>query len=201
VVDDGSDDDTADTARAAGARVLQLHENLGIGGAVQAGYMWAVSVGAEVVLRVDGDGQHDVREARALVDLVSADEADIVIGSRFLETDTSSFRSTTMRRVGIRVFSRLVHILTRQRITDPTSGFRCVSAGAARYSAGRHPHDFPEIESLVHYHRAGFRIREVPVHMRARADGASSIRGFRSAYYTAKVLLALFVLAIEKREQ
>lgn len=201
VVDDGSTDDTRGAAQSAGAEVLSLCENVGIGGAVQAGYMWSVRAGADVVLRIDGDGQHDPEQARPLVEAVRSGAADVAIGSRFLEAMPSAFRSTPMRRLGIRLFSFLVTGFIGQRITDPTSGLRCVNAATARISASHLPHDFPEIESLVQYHRSGLRIVEMPARMRARADGKSSISGFGSAFYVAKVLLALFVLAIERRSE
>lgn len=201
VIDDGSTDGTRRAAAMAGASVLSLCENVGIGGAVQAGYMWAVRADADVVLRIDGDGQHDPLEAKTLVEAVVSGDADVAVGSRFLDSASSAFRSTALRRVGIRLFSRILGALIGQKVTDPTSGLRCVNGATARFSASHHPHDFPEIESLVHYHREGLRIVEFPVDMRARVEGRSSISGLRSAYYVAKVSLALFVLAIERRRK
>ncbi|MBT8207979.1 MAG: glycosyltransferase family 2 protein [Acidimicrobiia bacterium] len=200
VIDDGSTDSTASEAQLVGAQVLKLPHNLGIGGAVQAGYRWATVNDFDVVLRLDGDGQHDPAEGPALIQPILDGEADVTIGSRFVLDQTDQHRPPFFRRVGIAVFSKLVSLLVKASVSDTTSGYRCVTKEVAQYSALYHPHDFPEVESIVHYHRAGFRILEVPVLMRDRLHGTSTINGLKSYYYAFKVLLALGLLSIEDQE-
>ncbi|NIA24029.1 MAG: glycosyltransferase [Gammaproteobacteria bacterium] len=198
VVCDGSTDTTALAAARAGAAVLVLPLNLGIGGAVQAGYRWATLHDYDVVLRLDADGQHDPAWADALVQPILSGEADVTIGSRFVKRLQGNHQPPPLRRLGILLFSRVVSAMTHQPILDPTSGFRCVNQRAAAFSARSHPYDFPEVESVVHYAQAGFKIVEVPVVMRDRSHGTSTITGFRAAYYAVKVLLALAVLTFGK---
>jgi glycosyltransferase involved in cell wall biosynthesis len=191
VVDDGSHDRTAAVAGAAGARVVRLPFSLGIGGAVQTGFRYALEHGFQLAVRLDGDGQHDPRELPRLLEPVLAGEADIVVGSRF--ASGSGYRAPLARSLGIRLFSRLVSRLVRQRVTDTTSGFQALNRRAIALFAADYPHDYPEVEATVMVFRHRLRLREVPVGMRARAAGTSSITGFASVYYMAKVLLALFV--------
>jgi len=193
VVDDGSVDRTAEHAQAAGARVLRLPFNLGIGGAMQTGFRYAHEHGYDVAVQVDGDGQHDPRELPKILAPVVAGEADLVVGSRFGGDGATAFRSTAPRRVGIRVFAWTVSRIIHQRVTDTTSGFRAVGRDGIRLFAADYPHDYPEVEATVMVAKAKLRLREVPVAMRERAGGRSSITALRSVYYMAKVLLALFV--------
>jgi len=191
VVDDGSSDATAACAEAAGARVLRLPLNLGIGGAVQAGYMYALDRGYDIAVQVDGDGQHDAAELGRLLEPVLAGQADLAIGTRF--SGIREYRAPLARRVGIGLFATLVSLRVRQRMTDTTSGFRAVNRRGIRLFAVDYPHDYPEVESVVTAARGNLRVCEVPVFMRPRAAGRSSITTFRSLYYVVKVLLALFV--------
>jgi glycosyltransferase involved in cell wall biosynthesis len=191
VVDDGSTDATAALAEAAGARVLRLPINLGIGGAVQAGYLYAFEHGFDLAVQIDGDGQHDARELRRLFEPILAGRADMAIGTRFAGTRT--YRAPLARRIGIGLFATLVSLRVRQRMTDTTSGFRAVSRRGIRLFAADYPHDYPEVESVVTAARGHLRVCEVPVAMRQRVGGQSSITTFRSFYYVVKVLLALFV--------
>ena len=193
VIDDGSPDRTAQVARAAGAHVLRLPFNLGIGGAVQTGFRYAYENGFELAVRVDGDGQHDPAQLSAVVDPVIRGDADIVVGSRYLGRGGEGYRSTAPRRIGIRILAGVVSLLTRQRITDPTSGFQALNRKAITLFAVDYPHDYPEVEALVLLQRHRLRLNEVPIAMRPRAGGRSSIRTLHSAYYMVKVLLALFV--------
>jgi glycosyltransferase involved in cell wall biosynthesis len=191
VVDDGSTDATSALADAAGARVLRLPINLGIGGAVQAGYLYAFEHGFDLAVQVDGDGQHDARELGRLLEPLLAGRADLAIGTRF--AGPRSYRAPLARRIGIGLFAALVSLRVRQRMTDTTSGFRAVNRRGIRLFAADYPHDYPEVESVVTAARGDLRFCEVPVEMRQRAGGKSSITTFRSFYYVVKVLLALFV--------
>jgi glycosyltransferase involved in cell wall biosynthesis len=192
VIDDGSEDATADTAAAAGAVVVRLPFNLGIGGAVQTGFKYALEHGYDTVIRLDGDGQHDPQEIPQLLGPLARDEADVVVGSRFAD-GLGDYRPPFARRAGIRWFAHLVSLLTRQKLTDTTSGFQAVNARAIRLFAADYPHDYPEVEAAVMVVRHQLRIVEVPARMRGRETGASSITAVRSLYYAVKVTLALFI--------
>lgn len=192
VVDDGSVDRTATLAAEAGAGVVSLPFNLGIGGAVQTGFKYALAAGFELAVRLDGDGQHDPRELPRLIEPVVAGEADIAVGSRFAGDD-GRYRGPLARRLGIRLFARVVSLLVGQRVTDTTSGFQALNRRAISLFAGDYPHDYPEVEATVMVHRHRLRLVEVPVRMRERSAGTSSITAPRSVYYMAKVLLALLI--------
>jgi len=191
VVSDGSADATSEVARAHGAHVVTLPFNLGIGGAVQTGFRYAWENGYELAVRCDGDGQHDPSELPKVLAPVVAGDADIVVGTRFGGDD--SFRSTAARRIGIRMLAAIVSLIARQRVTDTTSGFQALNRRALGLFAADYPHDYPEVEGMVMTIKHQLRLQEVPVRMREREHGSSSITAFRSIYYMAKVLLALFV--------
>lgn len=194
VIDDGSTDGTAAVATTAGAIVLRHPFNLGIGGAMQSGYTFAYENGYSIAVQVDGDGQHDARHiADLLRHLRDNPQLDMVTGSRFLAADGEGFRSSATRRLGIRIFSRVISVVTRQRVTDPTSGFRMGSRRAIELFARDYPHDFPEVEAILMMHAHRLRSVEIPVTMRSRTAGVSSINPTRSAYYMVKVLLAIFI--------
>jgi len=194
VVDDGSTDETAQRARAAGARVLRMPFNLGIGGAVQAGYQFAREHGYDYAVQVDGDGQHDAREIGRLLEFMRArPEYHMVTGSRFLQITEGNHRSTRSRRLGIALFARVLSGITGQTVTDPTSGFRMVSRHGIDLFARDYPHDYPEVEAVLMIHAHALRSAELPVRMRERNGGVSSINASRSFYYMVKVLLAIFV--------
>ncbi|MHC4861325.1 MAG: glycosyltransferase family 2 protein [Planctomycetota bacterium] len=192
VVDDASDDDTAGVAREAGAVVLRLPANLGIGGAVQTGLRYALARGARAAVQVDGDGQHPAESLESLVRPILEDEADVVIGSRFLTE--GGYRSSVPRRAGIGVLSTALRLLTGKRFSDPTSGYRAMGRRVIELFAEDYPEDYPEPEALlVLVRKLGARIVEVPVEMRPRQGGRSSIRGPISLFYMAKVLTAVLV--------
>ncbi len=194
VVSDGSTDATATRARAAGAEVLVLPFNLGIGGAVQAGYVYAVENGYGVAVQVDADGQHDPRSLRVLEEhLERHPEIDMVVGSRFLAERADGYASTRSRRVGIALFARILSAIVGRSVTDPTSGLRMTNRRGTELFARDYPHDYPEVEAILMVHAHRLRSAEVPVAMRERAAGTSSINRSRSAYYMIKVLLALFI--------
>ncbi len=192
VVSDGSTDATAEVARAHGAHVVKLPFNLGIGGAVQTGFRYAWENGYELAVRCDGDGQHDPAELPKVLAPVIAGDADIVVGSRFA-ADTDGYRSSRTRRVGIHLLAWVVSRIVGQRVTDTTSGFQALNREGIALFARDYPHDYPEVEATVMVFRHRLRLREVPVTMRERDGGRSSITTLRSVYYMVKVLLAIFV--------
>jgi len=192
VVDDGSTDDTSRVAAELGWTVLRLPVNLGIGGAVQAGYLWAREHGHDVAVQIDGDGQHDPAYLEALLAPVKTGDADVVIGSRFLSE--GGFRSTAVRRAGIRYLSWFLRLRCGARITDTTSGFRAAGRSAIELFARYYPSDYPEPEAIALAKRAGLRLAEVPVRMTERTHGQSSITALRTIYYLVKVSLALVLL-------
>jgi glycosyltransferase involved in cell wall biosynthesis len=199
VVDDGSTDDTAEMAELAGARVLKLPFNLGIGGAVQAGFMFAHDRHYEFMAQVDGDGQHEPGELEKLVAEMSiAPRPDMVCGSRFL-SDEYHYPAPVSRRTGIHVFATLLSWIVRGRISDPTSGFRLYNRRAIELFAHDYPHDYPEVEAVLMLHHHRLRMRETPVRMYTRSGGVSSISSGKSAYYMVKVMLALFVGLARRR--
>jgi len=196
VVNDGSTDETSAKARASGASaVIDLPCNLGIGGAVQTGFLYAVREGYEAAFQFDGDGQHLAGEVDRIIGPIRAGEADVVIGSRFL-APTGGFRSTAGRRAGIKIFEWVNSILIGRRITDNTSGFRAYNRTALDFLSKHYPSDYPEPEAVILLGRNGFRLKEVPVEMAERTAGTSSITAFRSVYYMIKVLLAVFMTAL-----
>jgi hypothetical protein len=192
VVDDGSGDRTAEVAAAKGARVLRLPFNLGIGGAVQTGFRFAFENDYDLAVRVDGDGQHDPAQLGRILEPVLAGDADIAVGSRFTSGE-GGYRSSRPRRLGIRVLAWTVSRIVGQRVTDTTSGFQALNRRGIELFAHDYPHDYPEVEATVMVFRHRLRLCEVPVTMRERGGGSSSITAIRSVYYMAKVLLAIFV--------
>jgi glycosyltransferase involved in cell wall biosynthesis len=194
VVDDGSTDDTAAVALAAGARVVCHPFNLGIGGAVQSGYQYALDHAYDVAVQVDGDGQHDARHIPELLARLRANpDLNMVTGSRFLAFDGHGYRSSAPRRLGIRIFSGVLSAVCGRRVTDPTSGFRMTDRRGIELFARDYPHDYPEVEAVLMCHAHRLSSEEMPVRMRARQTGRSSIGSSQSVYYMVKVLLAVFV--------
>jgi glycosyltransferase involved in cell wall biosynthesis len=199
VIDDGSLDNTAAEAEASGAVVVRHPFNLGIGGAMQSGFKYALRNGYDVAAQVDGDGQHKPAHLPDLLAKLhtSGDEADMVCGSRF--RGDPGYRVPIGRRIGNLIFSVVLTAITRRRITDPTSGFRITNRRGIELFARDYPHDYPEVEAIVMLHAHRLRIHEVPVRMNARGFGKSSIDYPRSAFYMAKVLLALFIGLVRRR--
>jgi glycosyltransferase involved in cell wall biosynthesis len=191
VVNDGSRDSTSRTARGMGVKVLDLPYNLGIGGAVQAGYLYALKNGHDVAVQFDGDGQHCACEIKKLFGRLEEGKADLVVGSRFLAP--GDYKAPVLRRLGIGIFSIVLSRILSMKITDSTSGFRAANRRVIEFFARIYPDDYPEVESLVLLHKINMRIEEVPVVMRGRTGGKSSITPIRSVYYMAKVLMAIFI--------
>lgn len=196
VVNDGSTDRTLEICLNNGFNVLNLPQNLGIGGAVQAGHKFAKEHGYDIDIQLDGDGQHDPRYLDSLVEEI-LNGADLVIGSRFLEK-SSGFRSTLLRRVGISWLSLWLLLLTRTRVTDPTSGFRACGPRAIELFCQTYPIDYPEPDSIATVLRYGLSVKETPVIMRERQGGSSSIGGFSSIYYMIKVTLAIWIACMTR---
>ena len=198
IVNDGSTDETQEIVRRLGVNELTLPVNLGIGGAVQAGYRYAQERCYDYAVQFDGDGQHNARYIRDLLRPLEAGEADFAVGSRFLEKN--SFQSTGLRRMGIRFLSRLIHALCGIHVNDATSGMRAVNAEMIRFFAAHYAQDYPEPESVLAAGRHGARIAEVPVRMRERQGGESTITPARAVYYMIKVSLALLLYSEVKEE-
>jgi hypothetical protein len=199
VIDDGSTDDTAALAELAGARVVRLPFNLGIGGAVQTGFVFARERGYDFMAQVDGDGQHEPAELDRLIGAMNGSGAvDMVCGSRFLTRDRQ-YPAPISRRTGIHVFAALLSMIVEGRVSDPTSGFRLYNRRAIELFARDYPHDYPEVEAVLMIHHNRLRMTEVPVRMYARGGGVSSISSGKSAYYMLKVLLALVVGLARRR--
>jgi len=189
VVSDGSTDKTSEKACLAGADVAELPFNLGIGGAMQTGYLYAKEKGFDIAVQVDADGQHDPKFIRTLIQPVIMGEADMCIGSRYM--GKTNYKSSFLRRAGMVFFSALVRTITGNSYKDTTSGFRAVNSRIIDYFAKTYPVDYPEVDVLVKLHKKGFRISEVPVEMRKRYAGRSSITPARSVYYMLKVSLSV----------
>lgn len=191
VINDGSIDNTARAAKEAGAHVIDLPINLGIGGAVQTGFLYAYQMGYDVAIQVDGDGQHDSKDLSKLITAIESGQADIIIGSRFVEK--SNYRPSITRNLGINFFSKLVSILVRYNITDTTSGYRCINRKTIDLFTKYYPMDYPEVETIVYAHKMGLSIKEIPVEMNPRLSGKSSISLIDGLYYLIKVTMMLLI--------
>ena len=200
VIDDGSDDDTGSKAAQAGAHIVRTPYNLGIGGAVQTGFIYARDRGYAQMVQIDGDGQHKPAAVELLQAAMTESGADMICGSRFL-SDDYSYPAPISRRTGIHIFAFLLSTFLRQRITDPTSGFRLYNRRAIELFASDYPHDYPEVEVVMMLHQHRLKMKEVPVKMNLREEGVSSISTSKSAYYMVKVLLALFVGLLRTRDR
>ena len=178
--------------------MVSLPFNLGIGAAVQTGFQYAQRYGYDIAVQIDGDGQHDAAYLEKIISPILHDEADMVVGSRFLEKN-EGFQSSFSRRLGINFFVQLINVLTGVKVNDPTSGFRAYNKKMIALFSKYYPHDFPEPEAIVVAQQEGGRILEVPVSMRAREAGSSSIRYFKTLYYMVKVTLAILLHMIRQR--
>jgi glycosyltransferase involved in cell wall biosynthesis len=191
VINDGSSDRTGEIAAANGAFVLAMPYNVGIGAAVQAGFQYAARHGYAVAVQNDGDGQHPPDEIVALVHALTTSDADVMIGSRYIED--RGYRTPAMRRIGIVILAQIISRIVGWRVTDPTSGFRASNRRAIEICAQDYPHDYPEPEAIVLLHRRGLRLREMPATMRERSGGQSSITPLKSGYYMVKVIMAILI--------
>ncbi|MCD8363223.1 MAG: glycosyltransferase family 2 protein [Lachnospiraceae bacterium] len=196
IVNDCSTDATLRLCREHNLNHVNLSVNLGIGGAVQTGYLYGIQNGYDLAVQFDGDGQHDAAYLPRMADELIRTGSDMVIGSRFIEKE--GFQSSGLRRIGIRYFSRMIRLLTGVRVTDPTSGMRMVNRDVMAVYANNYPKDYPEPESVVAILRMGKKVTEIPVVMRERREGDSSIGGVISVYYMIKVTLAILMECLRK---
>jgi len=198
VVNDGSPDGTSEAARNAGAIVLDLPCNLGIGGAVQTAFLYALERGYDAMVRLDGDGQHEPGDIARVLEPILQGTAEAAIGSRFLgETE---YRPPVLRMMGIRFFRVLVNLFTGYRVTDPTSGFFAINRRLMEFYSAQYPSDYPEVDSYILMHRLKARAVEVPARMYEREEGKSSITPFRAIYYMVKVTLSFLINCIRRFE-
>lgn len=196
VINDCSTDRTKEICEEHGFHYVDLPINLGIGGAVQTGYKYAWENGYDMAVQVDGDGQHDPEFLELMAGYLETHQVDMVIGSRFIEKQ--GFQSSGMRRIGIRFFSGLIRLMTGKTITDPTSGLRMAGRNVIELFSKDYPRDYPEPESVVAILRKGLKVAEVPVIMREREGGVSSISMKKSVYYMVKVTLAILIERIRR---
>ncbi|MDP4180102.1 MAG: glycosyltransferase family 2 protein [Bacillota bacterium] len=194
VVDDGSKDKTSIIAKESGAKVLKLPFNLGIGGAMQTGYLYAKKNNYDVAIQLDGDGQHDPLYLGDLITPLLDGRSDMIIGSRYVAK--TEYQSNVSRRIGMIFFSTLVTLLTGNPIKDTTSGFRAVNRKIIDYFADNYPSDYPEVDVLIRLHKKKFKVMEVPVEMKERQGGTSSITPLKSIYYVIKVSIVLLINSI-----
>lgn len=198
VINDGSTDNTLDICRKNNIPVVPLVHNLGIGGAVQTGYKYAYENDYDIALQYDGDGQHDVSYVKNIVEPINRGEADVVIGSRFIEKGASDFQSSSARRAGIKIISTAIRIVTGKKLYDVTSGFRAANKIVIADFAKSYPIDYPEPITNTELLKKNYNVKEVPVSMKERAGGVSSINSWKSIYFMINVVLSVFVVGIRR---
>jgi glycosyltransferase involved in cell wall biosynthesis len=198
VVSDCSTDRTSEVATRAGADVVDLPCNLGYGGAVQAGFKYALAQGHDFIVQMDADGQHDAKSAVSLLEPIVRGEADVAIGSRF--TGKANYPIPLPRRLGMALFGAIVTFVTRRRFSDPTSGFQAMNARVLRFFArDNYPSDFPDADTIILLVLAGFRVREVPVVMQARTAGTSMHSNLKAFYYVSKMMLSILMVLLRRK--
>jgi len=198
VVNDGSRDRTSEIVKKLGPKVIDLPYNLGIGGAMQVGFLHALGENYDAAVQFDGDGQHRADQIKKILGPWESDGVDLVVGSRFLSDE--GFTSSVQRRIGAKILSHVVSTIIARQITDTTSGFRLYGKKAIAFFSDYYPEDYPEVEALILAHKKGLRMEEVPSRLGPRTAGKSSITVPRAAYYMVKVLLAIFVDLLKKIE-
>lgn len=191
IINDCSRDNTAEICKEHGFNFISLPINLGIGGGMQTGYRYAVANGYDIAIQFDGDGQHNAEYIKDLIKPIEEGEADLVIGSRFINKE--GFQTSFMRRFGINVLGGVLRLCGKVKITDATSGFRAASKPVIEFFSNYYAQDYPEPEAIIASSVSGFRIKEVPVIMNERTAGVSSINTFKSMYYMIKVTLAILI--------
>ncbi len=198
IINDGSTDNTLEILENNHFNYLNLPANLGIGGAVQTGYKYALYNNYDIAIQFDGDGQHNIEYISQLIQQIEASN-DLVIGSRFLDNLTG-FKSTKTRRVGIKLLSNLIKLCTGKKITDPTSGFRACNKKIIELFSMNYPYDYPEPDTIVKVIKKGFNVKEIPVIMNEREQGKSSINMLKSVYYMIKVSLSIIISSFSNKE-
>ena len=198
VINDGSKDKTEEICRENNILYISLVHNLGIGGAVQTGYKYALKHNYDIAVQFDGDGQHDVNYVKNIIDPIINRECDMVIGSRFIDKNSSEFKSSFSRRIGIKLISFFIKLTTRKKIYDTTSGFRAVNKEIIKRFSVSYPTEYPEPVSTTELLKCGYKVKEVPVSMNERIGGVSSIRAWKSAYYMMNVILSIFIVGIRR---
>ena len=200
VINDGSKDKTEEICVKNRLPHINLIHNLGIGGAVQTGYKYAYENNYDIAIQFDGDGQHDVTYVPKIIEPILKGETNMVIGSRFVDKNSSEFKSSGARRMGIRLISFFIKLVTKKKVYDTTSGFRAVDKSLIEYFARNYPVEYPEPVSTTQILKEGFSITEVPVSMNEREEGVSSIRAWKSVYYMINVILSILVVGIGGRK-
>lgn len=201
VINDGSTDNTEKILIENNIKHIKLINNLGIGGAVQTGYKYAYENGFDIAIQFDGDGQHDINYVPNICEPILNGQADMVIGTRYLDKSSSKFQSTFMRRLGSSIISTFIKVFAGKKITDPTSGFRAVNKKVIEEFAKEYPKEYPEPESTVSLLVNGYKVEETPVSMNERTGGTSSIRLWKSVDYMVKVVLAIIIDSISLKRR
>lgn len=194
VINDGSKDKTEEILRENNINHIELVHNLGIGGAVQTGYKYALENNYDIAIQFDGDGQHDVKYIKNIIKPIEDKKANMVIGSRFIDKNSSEFKSSRARRLGINLISFVIKLKTKKKIYDTTSGFRAVDKKIIKYFASSYPTEYPEPISTVDVLKKGNVVTEVPVSMNEREGGVSSITSWKTAYYMINVILSILLI-------
>ncbi len=197
VINDGSKDKTSEICHQNNIPVIDLVHNLGIGGAVQTGYKYAYQKGYDIAVQFDGDGQHDIRYVKKIIEPIQKNESDFVIGSRFVEK-IDTFKSTFARRLGINFISGMIKLVTRKKIYDTTSGFRACNKEIIKDFAESYPTEYPEPLTTAELLKKNYRVKEVSVEMKERVGGVSSIRKWKSIYYMINVSLSLIIIGLRR---
>ena len=200
VVNDGSKDRTEEILVENKINHIKLIQNLGIGGAVQTGYKYAYENGYDIAVQYDGDGQHDVDYVKTITDPIINDEADFVIGSRFIKKDKDNFNTTFSRRIGINLISFFIKLVTKTKVYDTTSGFRAVNKDIIEFFAHDYPTEYPEPISTTQLLQKKYRLKEVPVKMKARIGGKSSIGSWKNVYYMINVIISIITVDARGRK-
>ena len=196
VINDGSKDKTEEICIENNIPCISLIHNLGIGGAVQTGYKYALENNYDIAVQFDGDGQHDVRYVKAIIEPIIKNKANMVIGSRFIDENSSEFKSSKTRRIGINIISFFIKLISGKKIYDTTSGFRAVDRKLIKLFAYDYPVEYPEPVSTTKILKAGYVVNEAPVSMNEREAGTSSIKTWKSVYYMLNVILSILVLGM-----
>ena len=197
IINDGSKDKTSSICHENNIPVIDLIHNLGIGGAVQTGYKYAYENDYDIAVQFDGDGQHDVRYVKNIIEPIINKESDMVIGSRFVK-NIDTFKSTFSRRIGINIISFFIKLVTRKKIYDTTSGFRAVNKKIIKDFASSYPVEYPEPLTTTEIIRKGYKVSEVSVEMKEREGGVSSIRAWKSAYYMITVVVSIIIIGMRR---